>query len=611
VLLNRIDSAPGELVVQADATGAAVRYDTLVGAVRKRRAGLITFASPGIDVLATVEQGHFATALFAVGLSAHTVVWQAGPICCRYTFNRRARTGGSVTTVPMPFFGKAGVNFRAVTDDQVAAVEEIRKDGRGPVHERLWVRNAKFWRVVTLPGATASMPGSLPANRFGGLAAAGSQFFVAVSGDARTTAGVYAIGAGSTATRVASVGPDRSTVQDVSLSAGRVTYTEFGSSAGDHPRSPVWHRPVTRDVRGRIVLGAEHTAAPGVAVPPSTDLPLISFSAGRGAVLSGERYRLLDRGVQTAPLDGSTGPLRSSGPFTVLGTRVFRADGTTAMVLNLPLNPDHSDIFGSRVIYSSGSDVTVQDVAQPATRTNPVVVGRIGTCDLDRVCAAAVAIRGSTVAWTALDGTIMIRILPSAAVRVVHPVGTVAGLRLSEGALTWFTRGTGAAATPRNRYWLLDLRSPSSVPVAVPGLQRVSVDDHLLAGVGADGRLSVRALPFGLSTRYPPRLIGVLAPASFSPDGVTTWAPQVDVTKPVRQVALTLRRAGTVVRVLTGTGPDGSVRDLSWDGTDALGRPAPLGGYTWTLTAVGVDGEGFLTAADARSAVTGRLTVTR
>jgi hypothetical protein len=213
-----------------------------------------------------------------------------------------------------------------------------------------------------------------------------------------------------------------------------------------------------------------------------------------------------------------------------------------------------------------------------------------------------VTIWGDRVAWLRSDRTIAVRNLASAAVRVVDPGGPVTGLRLSEGVLSW--QGDDGA------FRVLDLRSPTSAPIVVPGLSRVVVDGPLLAGVTAAGAAEVRTLPFAARPGFPPRLIGILASARFrrSAPG-TRWSPQVDATAPVRQVRLSLSRGGRVIRVITGSGPDGSVRDLVWDGKDNKGRRVATGRYRWTMTALAVDGSGPLIGAPGRGAITGTVTV--
>ena len=137
------------------------------------------------------------------------------------------------------------------------------------------------------------------------------------------------------------------------------------------------------------------------------------------------------------------------------------------------------------------------------------------------------------------------------------------------------------------------------------------MDDHLIAGLGADGRLTVKTLPFGLSTAHRPRLLAGLNTAAFTPSDRHIWRPQFDVSKPVDHVRLIIRYRGHVVRTLTGTGDTGSIRNLHWNGKTQAGQELPAGAYEWTLNATAQDGEGTLTGADGRHPASGTLSLNR
>jgi hypothetical protein len=161
---------------------------------------------------------------------------------------------------------------------------------------------------------------------------------------------------------------------------------------------------------------------------------------------------------------------------------------------------------------------------------------------------------------------------------------------------------------------VLDLRTPGSEPVALTGYRLIELDDHrFLAGRSSAQDVVVGRLPF--HAPYAPRLIATIAATQFTPGGdgrADVWAPQFDTTKPLTGVALRIRGpGGRTIRTLTGTGPDGSIRDLRWDGRTGSGRPAPAGRYTWQLVARAADGEGALTAANGVRPVTGVLVLSR
>jgi len=101
------------------------------------------------------------------------------------------------------------------------------------------------------------------------------------------------------------------------------------------------------------------------------------------------------------------------------------------------------------------------------------------------------------------------------------------------------------------------------------------------------------------------RVLGWLAPATFS----STWTPEIDVTKAYTAGVLRIEQGSTVVRELAvPASADGSMRGVTWDGTNAAGVRAPTGTYTAELVVAGKDGSGAVKAADGVSAPSFQVT---
>ena len=402
-------------------------------------------------------------------------------------------------------------------------------------------------------------------------------------------------------------------IADLSLSAGRLSYID--TSIADDAQGSVWQRTAERDRRHRPVLGA---AARLLAISPATGRqalanrrPVLSTSAGRAVVQQLAAlpttllpYAIVDRGRITQTFNRSARNgfrVRASGPYTLIERRVHRMDGTVA--LDLSAQAVHTDLYGASVIYSKADgSVRVRNLSQPTSASNP---RSLAPARCDAGCASQVAIWGTTVAWSRLDSALVVRTLPATKVRVIKPLTNVFDLRLSEGVLSWHTS--------EDSLNVVNLRAARSSPQAI-ALTGAEVDDHLVAGITGSGALSVQALPFGQSTAYRPRLIGGLGSAGFSPDGDgvrDVWVPQFDLSKPVSSVLIRISRGSEVVRTLTATALDGSVRDLAWTGRDEFGVAVPAGNYSWRLTAKAVDGNGTLTAVNGASPATGTITLTR
>jgi hypothetical protein len=182
--------------------------------------------------------------------------------------------------------------------------------------------------------------------------------------------------------------------------------------------------------------------------------------------------------------------------------------------------------------------------------------------------------------------------------------GLVQELVLGEGTLAWQAPGE----TTR----VLDLTSSTSHPFTFAGkATTIALDDHRIARRVSDtGRIVVYRLPFGGT--YRPRMLGTFAPTGFTPDGdgrADTWSPQFDVSKPVADVVLRIKgdKSGRTLRTLTGTAPDGSIRDVHWDGRSGAGTRLPEGSYRWVLTAQAADGEGPLVTERGGTTVSGTV----
>lgn len=570
---------------RADDQGAVVLYGLTVSGQARTRVGLITFGRPGVEVLAdhadATLSGENPT---NIALTPASVVWYAEklPVTVLGAVHRRARTGGAVSSADSPA-QRAGQELVA-TDTEIATTS---LEGRGPgLTTRLWVRTGTAWREIRLPGL-----------RFGGLRSSASTIAFAVGGDDATTAGVYRTGPGSTPVVVARPRPRAGVVTDVSLQAGRLTY---GVSTGDGLTTALRRAPVSTS--GRLAVGAPAGFAAGVTlahVRTAARTSALSVFGDRTAVrtdASGVRGELLtDAGAvtgRTAVLPATERPVKRSGAYLLLDDKVYEGDGLTPVLDLSARTCRDTDLFGSLVVCSrpDGQNVVVD------------AAGRFPTGPTAGSGTGPVAVWGTAVAWASGATEISVQDLnvPGSLRRV--PLTTrVHDLELSEGAIS-FRDDDGYLV-------MLDRSDPASGPVLLAMADPLSVDDHLVAGIAGDS-LQVRTLPFGLTTRYRPRLVDALTPVSFDA-GSAAWKPRFDVTKPLTGVKLTLRQGTTVVATLSGTGVTGTVRDLAWNGRTAAGGAAPAGAYTWTLTADARDGDGAVTNIDGSSAVTGTVYLTR
>ena len=530
-----------------------------------------------------------------VELTADTVVWSQTTAGGGYTIHQQPRAGGAATSyretdpnadVAHLAAGAAGIGYLVTTPADPA--EEWSRAGT---------------KVVVVSGSTARSV-ELPGNP-SGLAAVGNHFLTAVGGD---FSGVYQID-GQDVTAVATVPRPPMPPEQFSLSAGTLRYRDLSVFAFA-PGNGLWERTVTDGKRPRF----SHENMLWPASGP------MAFSAARGVVGVPEKtqtWRLTDRGHSTVEVEAAGAP-NVSGAYTLIGGKVFRPDGELLFTQPVPVGTARGadDLFGAKLVYVRTTGAGVSTVwLSDAERPQPTALAEVTAPAECEPGGPKVSIWGELVAWTSgCADHVSIRNLRTGTTREVATHGWSSEISLSEGTLTW-----RKPADVGFQDHVLDLTSPTSVPVPLPGWSSVvSVDDHHAA---RQVKLDVRSLetqpvmtPLPFRPKYPPRLISRNSPLGFTPDADgerDLWAPEFDLTKPMRSVTLKILdpTGKSTLATIDGTAPDGSVRDLSWNGLTGKGQQLPPGEYRWTLTGRSTDGDGMLIAADGTPAVTGTVEI--
>ena len=570
-LLTGLDEQPQ---VAADRTGALVAVRRLAdgGEGVSYRVDLVDLTSAPPAVVRIADS---PSPLSEPALSASTLAWITTGPDGRPVINRRSRSGGATDRYTDQAWPQSPP---AVAGDRVGRL----------------VHPASGWALRVFGAGTTSIPLPGPA---AGLIGVGRRFYTAVGGPIGT-AGVYAVDpAAGTAERVAGVPAQTVAPRSVSLSSGQLQVAD--RSRGQQAGLTLRRRPLST-TSGPARLGPAELLPARAALVQGT-----AFSAARGVSgAPGGGFQLLDRGTVThtlqVPAADYFDQLQSSGPYSRIGPVVIDAGGKQVLDTS-SLGARSVQLYGPLLAFADRRGVWLRDLAHPPSATNPVSVS--GPC----ADCGPVAIWGTTVAWST-GSAVVVRTLGGRGSRRVATGSTPSHLILAEKSLTWQT-GTFSATTSHT----LDLSVTTSSPVDLGPATPLAVDGHWLLAESApgSGRYGVRRLPFGSAQR--PRLIGAVVPATFSPGaGAPPWRPAFDTSKPLTGVELTVRdAAGRVVAVRTGSGPDGSIRDLAWDGRADSGRAAPAGDYRWALTARAQDGEGPLSAADGTGPISGPLLLRR
>jgi hypothetical protein len=542
--------------VASDATHALISYKPAGSTSAQWTLALVTLDDATATTLTTGLEHATGQAL-----SAGYAVWVAGS-----TVVRRDRTTGTQTVRVLAVPGEA-VHL-AATD-----------------HATAYSSTTSLHVVPAAPGSPEVTVSAVAPVRSVQARATG---FVVSKDGAPATGGVWTVTDAGVATKTLPAPAVGERLSWLTLDGGRVAYAG-GTSRG--PNAVPLGR--LRDVTGDVALAAgEESTLPSEPAGPA-------LSGARGAVRAvgpPATVRLTDRGAAMASLPGSTATL--SGPYAVVGGLPHRSDGSRVALPVADGVPVAADVFGSRVGYvTKAGAVRLLNALLPLSTTNPRTLGT-GACT--GACAPLVRVAADTVGWRTAAGGV-VRDVRAGAQRTVAgllDVGDGVAVRAASGALE-----------------AIDL-STSSAPVAlgtyVAGQTLVAVDDHRVAWTEPSGAVTVAPLPFGAAHR--PRVLGVVAPPAFSPNGDVAqdlWLPLVDASKPLSGAFLSIRRGAASVLTLVGSGPTGSVRDLMWDGRDRNRARVADGTYTWTLVGRAADGDGALAAIDGTSAVTGTVVVDR
>ncbi|HQY98551.1 MAG TPA: FlgD immunoglobulin-like domain containing protein [Propionicimonas sp.] len=330
----------------------------------------------------------------------------------------------------------------------------------------------------------------------------------------------------------------------------------------------------------------------------------LGASAGRTLAEVDGRLRVGDRdatGYLPLPKYGSD-PSTLSGPYflsaTVAYTQVSRVDGAAlrkgsirALFGSLALRLNNSTRNRFEVLDTvTGSTQRVTVPAELSPRTfsclglwGDWVIGVKTAGDSDDVTTAVINYRTSQT-WTHLG----------------YPIAWGDGFAVLD------VPGSGDAPDDY-LVWRFESDTTEKLPDTVVRAPATDGTSRLAYTTGSE--LVLRTLDgVGASA---PRVLGIVAPATINLAAGRLLRVELDATKALSRGTAEIRdAAGGLVRSLSfGAAPDGSVRDLVWDGRDAAGTPVPLGDYSWSLAATAADGTGSLVKVDGSAGVGGGVRV--
>ncbi|MCD5316079.1 flagellar hook assembly protein FlgD [Kineosporia babensis] len=540
------------------------------------RVVLITDGGAQVETLGEVR-GKSGELISGMALTPQSEVW-IGSKYGKVTVHRRDRTTGRVADVPVPGLNGEDLPTVAADDETIVVKEDRGFLGEGAVGRlRRWDGSA--WTTLKLAGSTSEDIKGL-----GGFALDDGSVYLSVSGAIDGAAGVYRVDADGQAQRVATAAGVRSVFAEMALSGGRLYFTERRAALPVAYDVPLYSRTLLRTPGGDLAgLGARAAEGPVTDYPDRKNRPTFSVSGDRIMVGPGRR-ELWSSFIGPSFVIDRLKTVKQSGAYLLGSGKLYAANparSDAVLTAQLDLKTQPADLFGPRVLWRTRAGrVLFRNVLNGRSSRELVASGASGP----------VAIWRNRFAWLDERGRIGVRALAGGKTRYLA-ADSVRTLSLSEQVLSWTDSGGGVH--------LLDLTRKNSQPVETGLRTPYQIDGDLLAGLDESGNIRVEQLPFS-DRNIPPRLISAVAPKTVGAG--TEWTAQFDVTGPVRQARLQIRRDGRVVRTLTGQGRHNLI-EIDWNARTSTGKKVKPGRYQFILKGV--------EPTEGRGTVRGVLRVTR
>ncbi|MGV8848851.1 MAG: hypothetical protein ACOH16_04810 [Propionibacteriaceae bacterium] len=441
---------------------------------------------------------------------------------------------------------------------------------------------AKSWYIAT--GTTSSAAVQLPTGSSIDIPFEGDTAYVVVR-DASSVPSMKKVNAdGSLSAGPANPSQAVSSIESLAVAPDRI------AGADDRDASsvtfPAWSRAVSVS---STVFGSE------VALPKRASG--LAVSAGRTALSSSDGLTMLDRGTagytfSDAHLQQISGSYVSQRLFDASFSpyvQVSKVDGTSVARFSTWAGA----LFGSRY-RSFAAD------ADPAGAT------RVTTTELNSgVTDPVVALAAGSAAcsgWVAWNDLVAGTCDSGHAVRVYHATtGALVRSTSSSSVLLSVTEVGDGYALLYGDYGSQLLNLATGDVSQLVDCTTSTVSDGVGHVVCASRAELIWRNYSSLATSAG-RVLGWSAPSIFS-SAVTTWTPEIDVSKPFNAGTLTILQNSVPVRVLTvPASADGSVRGVPWNGKNDAGVLLKSGTFTAELAVTGADGSGPVKAIDGASA---------
>jgi hypothetical protein len=400
------------------------------------------------------------------------------------------------------------------------------------------------------------------------------------------TFGIYDVTPAGQSSLLQPVASDWAKVGLLALSGNRVV---FGDSSASPP--PVYGLPFTRQA-GAITLGSESQIGNNPYLSLSGGVLLAS--AGRSAWLTPNNTIVVaDEGTVQRTITATSGSIalqQLSGDhllYTANGSQQIMDLSTAA---SIPA-PSQASLWGHFLYYQgTPGQILRRDWNKALSATNPVQVRAGDGCTI-----LSMRVWGN---WMQLDcvkqggGVLALWNMKSGAT-IPLTTDRFAHGQLGDGVYAFIDFDT------QGNVWVsaMDLTHAAHTVTPIGNLPNISPGEifalnsssgQSVAWVHPDNRIHIAPLP-ELATatsvwdKQTPRTVAAGA----------SWIAGWDMSKPVSWTLTIKNSTATVVRTLTGTAADGSIR-VTWNRTNDAHATVPKGTYTWALSAPGLDGRGTI-----------------
>jgi hypothetical protein len=411
--------------------------------------------------------------------------------------------------------------------------------------------------------------------------------FAVVARPAPSTFGIYAVTPQGQSSLLQTVGSDWAVTFQAALSADRLTFSDTSTQSPS-----TYALPFTLQ-SGSVTLGTETPLGTGIA-GNSYNTGLVSSDARAAYATGGGSGPIVV--YNGSMLQRTINSTTNAGASQLSGDHLLYWANGSLQIMDLATGvsspgPSSPELWGHYLYYQGApGQILRRDYNKSLSLTNPIQVRAadgFGVVALYAVWGNWMMLTQSSQSagyarelWNMKTG-----------VKLALTVDQLNSGRLGDGVLVYV--GVDAQSNPMVEAMDLTkaghpITAIGDLPNIYPG-QVYAVDTgggQSVAWVHPDGRIHIA--PLNIPASYT-SLFDRQTPHSVV--AASQWVAAWDMSKPVSWTLTIKNSSAVIVRTITGTAPNASIR-LTWNKRNDANTTLPAGTYSWTLSATGLDGRG-------------------